>query len=58
MQSRERVTLALNHQEPNHINDPAPGGGFVFAAVHNSQAFVPPGNIDKMFETALEHGKY
>jgi len=40
------------------IDDLAPGGGFVFAAVHNIQAFVPPGNIVTMFETALEYGKY
>jgi uroporphyrinogen decarboxylase len=40
------------------IDDLAPGGGFVFAAVHNIQAFVPPENILAAFETALEHGKY
>jgi len=40
------------------IDDLAPGGGFVFAAVHNIQAFVPPENIVTMFETALEYGKY
>ena len=27
------------------IDDLAPGGGFVFAAIHNVQAFVPPENI-------------
>lgn len=40
------------------IDDLAPGGGFVFAAVHNVQAFVPPQNIVAAFETALEYGKY
>jgi uroporphyrinogen decarboxylase len=40
------------------IDDLAPGGGFVFAAVHNIQAFVPPENIVTLFETALEYGKY
>ncbi|MGA9349353.1 MAG: uroporphyrinogen decarboxylase family protein [Anaerolineae bacterium] len=40
------------------IDDLAPGGGFVFAAVHNIQALVPPQNIVTMFETALEYGKY
>jgi uroporphyrinogen decarboxylase len=40
------------------IDDLAPGGGFVFAAVHNIQAFVPPENMVTMFETALEYGKY
>jgi uroporphyrinogen decarboxylase len=36
----------------------APGGGFVFAAVHNIQAFVPPENIVAAFDTALEYGRY
>lgn len=40
------------------IDDLAPGGGFVFAAIHNIQAFVPPANIVAMFDTALEHGRY
>lgn len=40
------------------IDDLAPGGGFVFSAVHNIQAFVPPENIVAAFDTALEHGKY
>lgn len=40
------------------IDDLAPGGGFVFAAVHNIQAFVPPENIVTAFDTALEYGRY
>lgn len=40
------------------IDDLAPGGGFVFAAVHNIQAMVPPENIVAAFETALEYGRY
>ena len=40
------------------IDDLAPGGGFVFAAVHNIQAFVPPENIVAAFDTALEYGRY
>jgi uroporphyrinogen decarboxylase len=40
------------------IDDLAPGGGFVFATVHNIQAFVPPENIMAVYETALEYGKY
>jgi len=40
------------------IDDLAPGGGFIFAAVHNIQALVPPENIVAMFETALEYGRY
>jgi uroporphyrinogen decarboxylase len=40
------------------IDDLAPGGGFVFATVHNIQAFVPPENIVAAFATALEFGRY
>ncbi|MGC8874543.1 MAG: uroporphyrinogen decarboxylase family protein [Chloroflexia bacterium] len=40
------------------IEDLATGGGFVFAAVHNIQAGVPPENIVAAFEAALEYGKY
>jgi uroporphyrinogen decarboxylase len=40
------------------IDDLAPGGGFVFAAVHNIQAFVAPENIVAAFETVLECGGY
>jgi uroporphyrinogen decarboxylase len=40
------------------IDDLAPGGGFVFATVHNIQAFVPPENMVATFDTALEYGRY
>jgi len=40
------------------IDDLAPGGGFVFAAVHNIQALVPPQNIVTAFDTALSYGRY
>ena len=40
------------------IDDLAPGGGFIFAAVHNIQALVPPENIVAAFDTALKYGKY
>ncbi|HID08372.1 MAG TPA: hypothetical protein EYP10_14630, partial [Armatimonadetes bacterium] len=36
------------------MRDLAPGGGFVFAAVHNIQPDVPPQNIITMFQTARE----
>jgi uroporphyrinogen decarboxylase len=36
----------------------ASGGGFVFAAVHDIQANVPPENIMAMWETMQEYGKY
>jgi len=40
------------------IEDLAPGGGFVFATVHNIQANVPPENIMAMWETLQEYGRY
>jgi len=35
-----------------HLKVFSPGGGYVFAAVHNIQAGVPPDNILALFETA------
>jgi uroporphyrinogen decarboxylase len=40
------------------IDDLAPGGGFVFAPIHNVQAMVPPENIVAAFDTALQYGQY
>lgn len=40
------------------INDLAPGGGFVFNTIHNIQADVPPENLEAMFETLEQYGKY
>jgi uroporphyrinogen decarboxylase len=36
----------------------APGGGYVYASVHNIQPGAPPQNIVAMFKTAYEYGKY
>jgi uroporphyrinogen decarboxylase len=35
-----------------------PGGGYVFANVHNIQGEVPPENVIALFDTAYEHGFY
>lgn len=40
------------------IDDLAPGGGFVFAAVHNVQSDVPTENFMAMWETLQEYGVY
>lgn len=40
------------------IDDLAPGGGFVFATVHNIQADVPARNVMTMLETLERHGTY
>jgi len=36
----------------------APGGGYVFAPIHNVQADVPPENFMAMWETLQEYKKY
>jgi uroporphyrinogen-III decarboxylase len=36
----------------------APGGGFVFNAVHNIQALVPVENVLALYQTARQHGSY
>ena len=38
------------------IDDLAPGGGFIFAQVHNIQPDVPPENMVAMWEAAQEFG--
>lgn len=40
----------------NMIEIMAPGGGYVFATVHNIQTNVPPENIITLYDTALEYG--
>jgi uroporphyrinogen decarboxylase len=40
------------------LDDLMPGGGFVFSAVHNIQADVPPANIVAMLEALREYGVY
>ncbi len=56
----------LNHGTPQQVRDEvkkmidimAPGGGFVFAPVHNIQDDVPPENFWAMWETLMDYGKY
>ena len=40
----------VEYEVKKHIDDLAPGGGFVFAATHNIQPITPPKNIMKMWE--------
>lgn len=40
------------------VNDLKPGGGFVFAPVHNIQPEVPIENIITLYKTALSYGRY
>ena len=48
----------LRDEVRRRIDDLAPGGGFVFAAVHNIQALVPPENIVAAFDAVAEFGGY
>ena len=49
---------AVRDEVKRRIDDLAPGGGFIFATVHNIQADVPPENIAAMWEALREFGVY
>lgn len=36
----------------------APGGGYVFASIHNIQPEIQPEKVLKLFDSALEYGEY
>jgi len=48
----------IKEEVKRRIYDLAPGGGFVFASIHNIQYDVPPENICALYDTALELGRY
>lgn len=48
----------IKEEVRRRIGDLAPGGGYVFAAVHNIQPDVPPESIVAMLEAWKEYGKY
>ena len=52
------TTSEVADEVKRRIDDLAPGGGFVFAPIHNIQSEVPPENIVTMFRTAREYGVY
>jgi uroporphyrinogen decarboxylase len=59
----QKVLPSLSPQEVSdhvkrNIEALAPGGGFVFATVHNIQSEVPPANIIAMLDTLNKNGKY
>ncbi|MFC2076845.1 uroporphyrinogen decarboxylase family protein [candidate division KSB1 bacterium] len=47
---RDEVKMRIDHL--------APGGGFIFAPVHNIQTGVPPENVLAMWETWRDYGQY
>jgi uroporphyrinogen decarboxylase len=48
----------VQEEVKRRIKELAPGGGFVFSAVHNIQPFVPIENILEMFRSAKQFGVY
>lgn len=48
----------LEEEVRGRINDFAPGGGYVFAPIHNIQPNVPPENISTFFRAGYEFGQY
>jgi uroporphyrinogen decarboxylase len=49
---------AVKDDARRRIDDLAPGGGFVFAPIHNIQNNVPPANVVAMWQTLHEYGGY
>jgi uroporphyrinogen decarboxylase len=49
---------AIRRKAQENIATLAPGGGFLFASVHNIGPEVPPENVIALFEAALEFGHY
>lgn len=52
------TTEEVKEDVKRNIEALAPGGGFVFATVHDIQANVPPENIMAMWEAWQEYGVY
>jgi len=48
----------VREETKKRIRDLAPGGGYVFSAVHEIQANTPPENILALFDTAQKYGVY
>lgn len=52
------TTEEVREDVKRRVTDLMPGGGFVFATVHNIQGNVPPENIIAMWETLQKYGAY
>ena len=48
----------VRNQVRERIGVFGPGGGFVFAAVHNIQHGVPPRNVEAAVQAVLDYGRY
>jgi uroporphyrinogen decarboxylase len=53
-----RTPEEVREEVKRRIKDLAPGGGFVFAPVHNIQPDASPEKICALYDTALGFGKY
>jgi uroporphyrinogen decarboxylase len=51
-------SLQVSDEVKRIIDIMAPGGGFVYAPVHNVQEDVPPENFWAMWDTLMDYGKY
>jgi uroporphyrinogen decarboxylase len=52
------TTAQVRDDVRRRLDDFMPGGGFVFAAVHEIQIDVPPENLLTMWETVRDYGGY
>lgn len=52
----QRTPDEVREEVARRIGDLGPGGGFVFAAVHNIQPGVPPENMEAMWDAAYTLG--
>jgi Uroporphyrinogen-III decarboxylase len=48
---------AVEEDVKRRIDVLAPGGGFVFASIHNIQMEISPEKILRLYETAFEYGR-
>ncbi|NUP99433.1 MAG: hypothetical protein HUU35_06220 [Armatimonadetes bacterium] len=48
----------VREETKRRIGDLAPGGGYVFAGIHNVQADVPPANLEALWTTFHEEAGY
>jgi uroporphyrinogen decarboxylase len=48
----------IENEVSTRIQDLAPGGGYIFAPVHNIQPNVPPQNVIALYDSAMKYGRY
>jgi uroporphyrinogen decarboxylase len=52
-------SIAQIKQDAQHqIVALAPGGGYLFATIHNISPEVPPENVEAFFQIGLEYGRF